>query len=161
MIRPSPNSSTVIKGIRLSNDPCFRHYEGLSNGQFLPINCGKEVSGGCLVVDFESTHFEGSLLVRIKGAKTHKGFKYQTDSYFDGKKRTFSAVVRGKFKNRLSMSHCFTGQMFDRPTGKVRKAASFKLFICFQLCNLTMVSAPCPLDRQCFCQTNVIFGPST
>ncbi|CAJ1952402.1 unnamed protein product [Cylindrotheca closterium] len=113
MIRPSPNTSTEIRGIRYSSGKNADEVKGFSN-QVLPINTGREEQGSCLVVDFESVYFVGELLLRIKGAPELPKNSYHPESYFDGKKRTFQAVVRGKFKEPLSMCHCVTGQTFDR-----------------------------------------------
>ena len=65
-------------------------------------------------MDFESVHFIGELLLRISDAPELPENDYRLESYFDGKKRTFQAVVTGKFKTQLSMSHCVTGQTFRR-----------------------------------------------
>jgi hypothetical protein len=70
--------------------------------------------GRSLVVEFQSSHFVGELIVRIKDAPRFEGLEYQTGSYFDGKKRTFQAVVRGRFKIPLPMRNCLTGQTFRR-----------------------------------------------
>lgn len=72
------------------------------------------------MIDFESKHFVGTILIRIKQACNHS---VQDDSdgksYFDGKKRKFQTVVKGRFKSPLPMSHCVTGQTFNRPAGKL------------------------------------------
>lgn len=65
-------------------------------------------------MDFESVHFIGELLLRITDAPELSENNYHSKSYFDGKKRTFQAVVRGNFKNSLAMSHMVTGQTFRR-----------------------------------------------
>ncbi len=44
--------------------------------------------------------------------------KLQRD-YFANKKRKFQAVIKGRFKTSLSMSRCVTGQIFERPAGKL------------------------------------------
>jgi hypothetical protein len=67
----------------------------------------------------------GTLLLRIKQSPevqmtANDGVvNYQEASYFDGKKRKFQVVVKGRFKSPLPMSHCVTGQAFDRPAGKL------------------------------------------
>ena len=110
---------------------------GFSAGCILPINNGKEVEGESLVVDFESAHFVGTLFLRIKQAppaprgkndktyntkdeikKDHCERSLQRD-YFANKKRKFQAIVKGRFRTPLSMSRCVTGQMFERPAGKL------------------------------------------
>lgn len=107
-----------------------------SNGGIIPINDGREAEGESLVVDFESTYFVGTLLLRIKQVPslsvvgTNKQKRTTTDGraegensrsvqrdYFANKKRKFQAVIKGRFKTPLSMSRCATGQLFDRPAG--------------------------------------------
>jgi len=39
--------------------------------------------------------------------------------YFSKKKRKFQVVLKGRFRTSLSMSRCVTGQIFDRPAGKL------------------------------------------
>ena len=88
----------------------------------MPINNGTETIGESLVIDFESTYFIGTLLLRIKQAPVPPSTtttKQNTTSYFDGKKRKFQAVIQGKFKKSLPMSQCVTGQAFDRPAGRL------------------------------------------
>jgi len=113
MIRSTPNTSTRIRGIRYSSGKSTDELTGFSN-KALPINTGREEPGSCLVVDFESVHFIGELLLRITDAPELSENNYRSKSYFDGKKRTFQAVVRGNFKNSLAMSHMVTGQTFRR-----------------------------------------------
>jgi hypothetical protein len=91
----------------------------------LPVNNGTESIGESIVIDFESTYFIGTLLLRIKQAtpasmkQNNSKQQQSTGSYFDGKKRKFQAVVQGTFKKALPMSQCVTGQAFDRPAGKL------------------------------------------
>jgi hypothetical protein len=71
-----------------------------------------EKQGESLVVDFESTHFVGTMMLRIKQASKIAGVNYSDDdgqSYFAGKKRRFQVVVKGRFKTPLAMSQCVTG----------------------------------------------------
>lgn len=127
MLRPTPNTSTKIRGIRRASSLEYQHFAGFCAGCILPVNNGSEAPGESLVIDFESTHFVGSLLMRIKQAKNHKAersgqvepTKYVDTSYFDGKKRRFQAVVKGRFKTPLPMSETVTGQSFDRPAGRL------------------------------------------
>ena len=120
MIRPTPNTTTKIRGIRYSRSTKYQHFRGFCAGCILPINCGREAPGKALVVDFESTHFVGTLLMRIKQAPPAvEGDSSDGKSYFDGKKRKFQAIVKGRFKTPLPMSQCVTGQTFDRPAGKL------------------------------------------
>ena len=119
MIRPTPNSNMKIIGIRRSSTIDYEYFKGFCAGCILPINNGSEVPGQCLVIDFESDHFIGTLLMRIKQAPRMETVEYRDTSYFDGKKRVFQAIVEGKFKTPLPMSHCVTGQFFERPAGKL------------------------------------------
>jgi hypothetical protein len=82
------------------------------------LNTGKEYNE-TLVVDFETLLFVGTILVRVRDAPAPPSVTLQEASYFDGKKRKFQVVVRGKFKRALKMSECFTGQVFDRPAGRL------------------------------------------
>jgi hypothetical protein len=120
MLRPTPNTNTTIRGIRFAHSTEYQHFKGFCAGCILPINTGAERTGKSLVIDFESKHFVGTLLMRIKEAPPPNTTKecHQTDTtYFDGKKRRFQAIVRGKFKTPLAYSTCVTGQIFDRPAG--------------------------------------------
>lgn len=137
MIRPTPNSSTKVIGVRLARQYDYENFLGFSAGCILPINNGKEPEGESLVIDFESTHFVGTLFLRIKQAPPvprgeddkssqsedeingdQSDRKLQRD-YFANKKRKFQALIKGRFKTPLSMSRCVTGQIFERPAGKL------------------------------------------
>jgi hypothetical protein len=119
MIRPTPNTSTKIIGIRRVSTSEYQHFPGFCAGCILPVNTGSESKGESLVIDFESPHFVGTLLMRIKQAPKSKTVEYQSSSYFDKKKRNFQAIVKGRFKTALPMSQCVTGQSFHRPAGKL------------------------------------------
>jgi hypothetical protein len=119
MIRPTPNTSTQVIGIRRVSTTEYQHFPGFCAGCILPINTGSEAKGESLVIDFESPHFVGTLLMRIKQAPKNKTVEYQSSSYFDQKKRKFQAIVKGRFKTPLPMSQCVTGQSFHRPAGKL------------------------------------------
>ena len=88
-----------------------------------------------MVVDFESSHFVGTLLMRIRdtvpadkdAASTTPGKK----SYFDNRKRRFQGIVKGKFKTALPMSECVTGQDFSRRAGKMPAKWVVSTFIKF------------------------------
>jgi hypothetical protein len=118
MLRPSPNTSTVIRGIRKANEKEYQHYSGFCAGCILPINTGRELPGESFAIDFENRHFCGTALFRIKNVP-EVSTSCGATSYFDGKKRKFQAVVKGKFKTPLKMSECVTGQLFDRPAGRL------------------------------------------
>jgi hypothetical protein len=121
MLRPTPYTSTKIRGIRRSNSTTYEHFPGFCAGCILPINSGSERKGDGLVIDFESPHFIGTIIMRIKQVpiNTNNNSKQATSSYFDGKKRKFQAIVKGRFKTPLPMSQCVTGQTFNRPSGKL------------------------------------------
>ena len=119
MLRPSPRTTTKIRGIRLANSREYQHFKGFCAGCILPINTGRELPGQSLVIDFESKHFCGTLLMRILGAPPASDNPESDFSYFHGKKRRFQAIVKGKFKSPLKMSECVTGQLFDRPAGNL------------------------------------------
>lgn len=125
MLRPTPKTRTRIRGIRLAGTTEYQHYPGFCAGCILPINTGKEAPHKSLVIDFESKHFVGTVLMRIKDAPPPAANVNGDDcvvgeaSYFDGRKRRFQAVVKGKFKTPLKISECCTGQVFHRPAGKL------------------------------------------
>lgn len=119
MMRPSPNSNTKIRGIRHSSSQQYLDFAGFCAGCILPINTGAEAPGKSLVVDFETKLFVGTMLMRIRQAPPAEPANQTSTSYFDGKKRRFQAIIKGRFKRELSMSQCVTGQIFDRPSGKL------------------------------------------
>jgi len=149
MIRPTPHSFTKVLGIRRARRDDYEDIMGFSAGSILPINNGREDEGESLVVDFESIHFVGTLLLRIKQApsvarrgdeksynKDHENKIGLDDTnsqrdYFANKKRKFQAVIKGRFMKPLSMSGCVTGQAFDRPAGKLPAQWIVKCFIKF------------------------------
>ena len=110
-----------IRGVRHADSKKNQNFAGFCAGCILPINTGQEKKGKSLVIDFESPHFVGTVLMRIKDippANDSQNY-YQSSSYFEGKKRKFQAVVKGKFKAPLRMSECVTGQVFERPAGQL------------------------------------------
>ena len=129
LLRPSPDSGMKILGIRHSSSKEYLAISkfGYCEGCTLPVNNGHEQPGECLVVDFESEIFIGTLLLRVRdisSALPRSGNKEATYSdankhyYFNKKRRTFQAVVKGRFKKHgIPMSECITGQVFNRPAG--------------------------------------------
>mmetsp|Transcript_24888 Transcript_24888/g.25254 ORF Transcript_24888/g.25254 Transcript_24888/m.25254 type:complete len:383 (+) Transcript_24888:195-1343(+) len=121
MIRPTPFSSTKIIGVRTAMGDNYENFPGICAGCILPINNGREIKYETLVVDFESNHFIGTLLLRIKQVpqleSDETAGKKNTRDYFANRKRRFQAVVKGCFRTPLSMSRCITGQLFDRSAG--------------------------------------------
>eukprot|EP00980_Cylindrotheca_fusiformis_P013528 scaffold3450_cov114-Cylindrotheca_fusiformis.AAC.33 len=114
LVRPTPNTATEITRIRYSSGADFLEDEGFAESGSLPINGGKECLGRSVIVDFHSSQFVGSLMIRIRDAPKLESIQYQSSSYFDGKKRTFQAVIRGRFRLPLVMRNCVTGQTFRR-----------------------------------------------
>jgi hypothetical protein len=131
MLRPTPNTNTRIRGIRFADSAEYQHFKGFCAGCILPINTGAELTGKSLVIDFESKHFVGTLLMRIKEAPPNTKDCQSDTSYFDGKKRRFQAIVKGKFKTPLAYSTCVTGQIFDRPAGHLPARWIVQSFIKF------------------------------
>lgn len=121
MMRPTPGSSTRIRGIRYSNEREYRSPDGFCAGCMLPLNTGTERPGRSLVIDFETPLFVGTVMVRVLDVPrpTTIDEDYQSASYFDGKKRRFQVAIKGKFIKPLPMSRCVTGQSFDRPAGRL------------------------------------------
>jgi len=118
-IRPTPGSGTKVLGIRRAATQKREEFDGFGPSCILPVNTGAESKGESIVIDFESPHFVGTLMVRIRDTPRTDLSTYQEGSYFDGKKRTFQALVRGRFKTSLKTSECVTGQVFNRPAGKL------------------------------------------
>jgi Protein of unknown function (DUF1769) len=156
MLRPTPNSQMKIRGIRYANSTTYQYFPGICAGCILPINSGYEMPGQSLVIDFESPLFVGSFLMRVKGARsiglsmettekqnipvaasepatnTATANKPVKPGYFDGKKRQFQVIVKGRFKQEnIPMSDCVTGQAFDRPAGKLPARFMVNAFVKF------------------------------
>eukprot|EP00977_Amphora_coffeiformis_P016994 scaffold5385_cov152-Amphora_coffeaeformis.AAC.4 len=134
MLRPTPGAPMRIRGIRYAHSKAYQHFGGFCAGCILPINTGKEAAGKSLVIDFESPTFVGTLLMRIRDTKpadTTAEQSSSSSSYFDGKKRKFQAIVKGKFKKPLPINECVTGQIFDRPAGKLPASLIVNSFIRF------------------------------
>jgi Protein of unknown function (DUF1769) len=156
MLRPTPNTQMTIRGIRYANSTTYQHFPGICAGCILPINSGYELPGQSLVIDFESPLFVGSFLMRVKGARSIGSSTSSTENqndpeaaseprtnkatankdvrkgYFDGKKRQFQVVVKGRFKEEnIPMSDCVTGQAFDRPAGKLPARFLVNTFVKF------------------------------
>ena len=121
LLRPTPDAGMKILGVRYSSSKTYLPlYE---EGQNLPINNGLEAKGRCLVIDFESELFIGTACLRLKNARRSEcernavSDKLPSTCYFHKRKRTFQATIRGRFKRRIPMSECVTGQMFTRTAG--------------------------------------------
>ncbi len=124
LLRSTPGAGMNIRGVRYSSSKSYLpQYEEV---QYLPINNGSEVKGKCLVIDFETDLFIGTACLRLKNAPRSEsngnvgdgsGNDLPSPNYFDSKKRTFQAIIRGRFKRRIPMSECVTGQNFSRPAG--------------------------------------------
>jgi len=158
LLRPTPDAGMTILGIRYSSSESATGYlplpgTGFCLGCTLPVNNGREARGKCLVVDFESELFIGTVMLRIKNLRGafENGNESETNggtgtaggsddvtsatekksstttkkednkgNYFHKRKRTFQAIVRGHFKRpNTPMSECITGQIFNKPAGKL------------------------------------------
>ena len=86
----------------------------------MPMNFGNEEEGQCLVIDFTTNLFEGTALFRIKlERRGHDECEQNQEYYFAGRKRTFQAVIKGRFVEPIPISECVTGQVFERPPAKL------------------------------------------
>jgi hypothetical protein len=137
MLRPTPGAKMKIRGIRYADSLEYQSFPGVCAGCILPVNSGREKRGKSLVIDFESALFVGTLLMRVLGApplKQSDGSEAEQSetSYFDGKKRKFQVVVKGRFKQAgVPMSECVTGQDFERAAGKLPARILVNTFIKF------------------------------
>lgn len=117
---PSPNSSMKTRGVRYSSSTEHLVEEFDPEHDSLPINFGTEEEGRCLVIDFTTTSFEGTALFRIKLERHGQDECDQNQGYyFAGRKRTFQAVIKGRFLQHLPISECVTGQVFEHPPVKL------------------------------------------
>lgn len=83
----------------------------------IPINNGNEEKGRSLVVDFESSLFVGTILIRMRGSKgtTPEPCDDSVVGYFTGVNRQYQVTVKGRFKKEIPMTECLTGQTFSKP----------------------------------------------
>jgi hypothetical protein len=63
--------------------------------------------------EFETPLFKGSMLVRLRNAKSDDPEKH--DAYFQGRKRVMQTVVQGRFKKAVNMADVFVGSIFKEP----------------------------------------------
>jgi Protein of unknown function (DUF1769) len=126
LLRPTLNSGTIIKGVRYASSlPGDSSTSGWAHPtcphcQILPINNGNEKPGQCLVIDFESELFDGTLLLRIRHANGTTSEPYNDDhGYFAGMNRRYQAVIQGRFKKAIPWVECQTGFQLQRPCGKL------------------------------------------
>lgn len=141
IIRPTPGSGMIIKGIRYSNSTDYLHVPSTNttgapvngNGDLgcpetciIPHNNGCEPTNKSLVVDFESPLFVGTALVRIKSADCSSKYlesvqgtpvqeegKESKTGYFNNVKRRHQVVIQGRFKSSsIPMTECVTGNFF-------------------------------------------------
>lgn len=112
LLRPTPGSGMTIHGIRFSSSTAYLPPNAVNSGDdddiMLPINNGMEKPGKCIVIDFESDLFIGTILMRVKNIcpsplleSSHDTITPTSTSYFDGKMRTFQGVVKGRFKQPM------------------------------------------------------------
>jgi Protein of unknown function (DUF1769) len=136
LLRPTPDGGTRVKGVRYAGSHEYIWEENGSNIGWhdelrrkwnlqksntcfdamcprcvvLPINNGNEADGEALVTDFESDLFDGSLLVRIRGAEGTTREAYDdTKGYFSDVNRKYQVVVQGRFKKSVSWTECVSG----------------------------------------------------
>ena len=145
LLRPTAGKGMKIKGVRLSDTkeylwepgsnlsweeilakkwgkPCKPkpHYACCEHCALLPINNGNEDIGKALVTDFESDHFEGTLLLRLRYSQGTTPEPYNDKmGYFRGMNRRYQAVVRGRFKKHIPLTELKTGFQLDRPCGRL------------------------------------------
>ena len=123
-LHSSQSSSMIIRGVRYSSSTEHLEEFGSARGTntSLPINFGNEEEGQCLVIDFTTNLFEGTALFRIKLERRGHDECEQNQEYmyyFAGRKRTFQAVIKGRFLKSIPISQCVTGQVFERPPAKL------------------------------------------
>jgi hypothetical protein len=63
--------------------------------------------------EFETPLFKGSMLVRLRNAKSDDPEKH--DAYFQGRNRVMQTVVQGRFKKAVNMADVFVGSIFREP----------------------------------------------
>ena len=118
LLRPTPGTGMKILGVRYSSSKTY--LPSFEDGQILPINNGLEREGECLVIDFESDWFIGTICLRLKNSRGIDSNTVDSPNYyFRNRKRTFQSIIRGRFKKRIPMSECVTGQMLSRMPGVV------------------------------------------
>lgn len=117
LMRPTPNSGTIVRGIRRANrteylwTPDSKHSwmegsMGCRQCASLPINSGDEIIP--LVTDFESELFIGSLLLRVRGSRCVSEEQLE-QGYFHGLNRRYQVVIRGRFKREIPWTECYSG----------------------------------------------------
>jgi Protein of unknown function (DUF1769) len=136
LLRPTPGGRTRIKGVRYAESRDYiwdasgskvgwhdelRRKWGRQMSEItydsmcphcvvLPINNGNETDGESLVTDFESDLFDGSLLVRIRGAEGTTSEPYDdTKGYFSDVNRKYQVVIQGRFKKSILWTDCVSG----------------------------------------------------
>jgi hypothetical protein len=150
LLRPTPNSGTTIHGVRFDSSSDYiwepqmnktwtqaldqlwgrptSQPNTLSHGSnqcaSLPINNGNELPGQSLVIDFETSLFQGSLMLRLRNASgsTREAASSNKHGYF-GQPETnhlrYQAVIRGKFKRDLAFTSLVTGHQLENKCGKL------------------------------------------
>lgn len=93
----------------LTRPVMLRVATGSNAGQQVEFNLPSSV----FPVDTEL--FEGRMYFRLRGCA------HEPRDYFFGKQRRLSAVVQGRFKERLVMGECYTGYEFRAPFQHVRR----------------------------------------
>ncbi len=126
----TPGSAMRIRRIRRVSDPsyheCPESVSCMGDDDFdidqhmeLPINDGKEHPFHSRVIDFETSLFSGTALLRIRRPNDPKknGGDSDQDStkydYFGKHNRKFQLVIRGKFKAGVIMADCMSGILLE------------------------------------------------
>jgi hypothetical protein len=83
----------------------------------LPINNGNEPDGKTIVIDFESSCFQGTLQVRIRHTRGTIPEPYDdSKGYFHGFNRQYQSIIQGRFtRPGIPMTRCEAGQTFKDP----------------------------------------------
>jgi hypothetical protein len=126
----TPGSGMRIRRIRRVSDPsyheCPESVSCVGGDDFdkyqqmqLPINDGKEHPSHCRVIDFETSLFSGTALLRIRRPNDCRKNERDGDQdstnydYFGKHNRKFQLVIRGKFKAGVIMADCMSGILLD------------------------------------------------
>lgn len=144
LLRPTPGSGCRVVGVRFSSSEDYlwsvgdeidwaqrlhEHWKrpyaekvpvGCPECMILPINNGNEPKGEALVVDFESSLFKGTMLVRVRDSEGTTREPYDdSKGYFCGMNRRYQIVIRGTFLEEIPWTQCFAGLQLERPCGKL------------------------------------------
>jgi hypothetical protein len=145
LFRPQPNSGTKIIGIRKDSASEYlwkpndtapwwqilqQEWQASVSGPelqpccpycaILPINNGNEPAGDSLVADFETSLFQGTVLLRLRHSDgTTATPSDDTKGFFAGVPFRYQAIVRGQFKADLPLTDLVFGTRLARPCGNL------------------------------------------